>query len=98
MKKVILVSLILLTVIILSGPAFAWHGHFRGHFGVFLAPSPFWVGPPAVYYPGYYPPPVDYGPDYYGPYRVWIPGHWENRWTPSGWQRAWIRGYWEYRR
>jgi len=99
MKKLTLVaiSLILLTLFLSSGPALAWRGH--GHFGPFVAPPPFWAGPPAVYYRGYYPPPGYYGPDYYyGPSRVWIPGHWEDRWTPSGWQRAWIPGYWEYRR
>jgi len=100
MKKLILTGLILLTVILSSGPALAWHG---GHFGVFIAPPPFWVGPPAVYSRGYYPWPGYYGPGYYsgyyyGPARVWIPGHWTDRWTPSGWQRAWIQGYWEYRR
>ncbi len=89
MKKLLTIGLILLTVVLSSGTALAWR--------FFVAPPPLW-GPPAVYYRGYYPPPVGYGPDYYGPYRVWVPGHWENRWTPSGWHRAWIPGYWEYRR
>ena len=102
MKKIIIImiGLILLTLFLSSGPALAWHG---GHLGVFLAPPPFWVGPPAVYYRGYYPPPAYYGPGYYpgyyyGPPRVWIPGHWESRWITSGWQRAWVPGYWRYRR
>ena len=94
MKKIIMISLILLTIFLLSGSASAWHGHHRGHFGIFFAPPPIWVAPPPVYYRGYYP-----GPDYYyEPYRVWIPGHWEERWTPNGWQNVWIPGYWEYRR
>ena len=98
MKKIIiLISLILLTIFLSSGSALAWH---RGHFGIFVAPPSLWVGPPAFYSPGYYPPPSYYGPGYYysSPYRVWIPGHWEGRWTPYGRQRAWIPGYWEYRR
>jgi hypothetical protein len=103
MKKSILISLILLTLILSSGPALAWRGYSHGHFGFFAAPPPFWVGPPAVYYRGYYPPPAYYGPGYYpgyyyGPPRVWIPGHWESRWINSGWQRAWVPGYWRYYR
>jgi hypothetical protein len=101
MKKLItiIISLILLTLFLSSGSALAWRGHSRGHFGVFIAPPPIWVGPPAYYHPGYFPPPSDYGPDYYyGPSRVWIPGHWEDRWAPHGWERVWIPGYWDYRR
>ena len=95
MKKLIMISLILLTIVLSSGSALAWH---RGHFGIFVAPPPFWVGPPAFYNPGYYPPPGYYARNYYyAPSRVWIPGYWENRWTPSGRVRAWIPGYWEYR-
>jgi hypothetical protein len=96
MKKIIMIGLILLTIFLSSGSALAWH---RGNFGIFVTPPPFWVGPPAFYNPGYYPPPSYYGPHYYyAPSRVWIPGYWENRRTPSGWVRAWIPGYWEYRR
>ena len=99
MKKFIVISLILLTIFLSSGSALAWRGHSHGHFGVFIAPPPIWVGPPAYYYPRYYPPPSYYGPDYYyAPSRVWIPGHWEDRWAPHGWERVWIPGYWEYRR
>ena len=91
MKKIIMISVLLLTIFLSSGSALAWH---RGHFGIFVAPPPLWVGPPA-----YYSPPAYYGPGYYysSPYRVWVPGHWERRWTPYGWERAWIPGYWEYR-
>jgi hypothetical protein len=105
MKKLLLTSLILLGIfsgIFLSSgsTAFAWH-HGFGPFGIFIAPPPLWVGPPAVYYRGYYPPyygPGYYsGPDYYnGSSRYWVPGHWERRWTPYGWQRVWAPGYWQY--
>ncbi len=99
MKKLIMISLILLTLFLLSGSALAWRGHHGGHFGVFIAPPPIWVGPPAYYYPRYYSPPSYYGPDYYyGPSRAWVPGHWEDRWAPHGWERVWIPGYWQYRR
>jgi len=92
MKKLIMICLILAAIFLSSGSAFAW----RGHFG--LLPPPLWVGPPAFYYPGYYPPPAYYGPGYYGsPYRIWVPGRWEVRWTPYGRERAWIPGYWGYR-
>lgn len=95
MKKLLLMSLIVLGVVsgiaLSSESAFARHGHF----GIFIAPPPFWLGPPAVYFRGYYGP--DYGPDYYsGPSRYWVPGHWESRWTPYGWQRVWVPGYWHY--
>jgi len=94
MKKLLISSLIVLGIFLSSGStAFAWHW---GHFGVFIAPPPVFVGPPAVYYRGYYPPPY-YGPDYYsGPSRYWVPGRWESRWTPYGWQRTWVPGYWQY--
>jgi hypothetical protein len=97
MKKIIIISLILLAIFLSSGQAFAWH---RGHFGIFVAPPRLWVGPPVFYSPGYYPPPSYYGPGYYysSPYRVWVPGYREGRWTPYGRERAWIPGYWEYRR
>jgi hypothetical protein len=97
MKKIIMISLILLTIFLLSGSASAWRGHHRGHFGIFIVPPPIWVASPPVYYRGYYPPPSYYPPDYYETYRVWVPGHWVERWTPYGWQRVWIPGYWEYR-
>jgi hypothetical protein len=97
MKKFIMISVLLLTIFLSSGSALAWH---RGHFGIFIAPPPVWVGPPGFYYRGYYPQPSYYGPDYYyhEPYRVWVPGHWEGRRTPFGRERTWIPGYWEYRR
>lgn len=92
MKRFIMISLILAAIFLSSGYALAW----RVHFGIF--PPPLWVGPPTLYYPGYYPPPVYYGPGYYGsPYRVWVPGHWEVRWTPYGRERTWIPGYRGYR-
>ena len=67
MKKPILImtGLILLTLFLSSGSALARH---RGYFGGFIAPPPFWAGPPAVYYGGYYPPPGYYGPGYYSGY------------------------------
>ena len=98
MKKFIMISLVLLVIFLTSGSALAWHRHHRGHFGIFIAPPPIWIAPPPVYYRGYYPPPGYYPPDYYEPYRVWVPGHWEERGTPYGWERIWIPGYWEYRR
>jgi hypothetical protein len=96
MKKLIMISLILLAIFLSSGSALAWHRHFHGygHFGIFIAPPPLWIPPPpAIYYRGYYPPPAYYGP-YYEPYRAWVPGHWEERQTPYGWERIWVPGYW----
>ena len=94
MKKLLMISLILLAIFITSESAFAW----RGHFGIFVPPPPFAIGPPAIYYQGYYPSPGYYPYYYYKPYRVWVPRHWENRWTPYGWERVWVPGYWRYGR
>jgi hypothetical protein len=100
MKKLLVISLILLGIFLSSGSALAWRGPYygHGHFGFIIPPPPIWLAPPPVYYRGYYPPPSYYGPDYYynGPSRYWVPGHWESRWTPYGWQRVWIPGYWQY--
>jgi hypothetical protein len=96
MKKLIFIAITLIGIAILlsSGPAFAWRGHGHGRFGVFIAP-PLLLPPPAVFFRGYYPPPSYYGPGYYNdPYRAWVPGHWDQRWTPYGWQRIWVPGYW----
>ena len=100
MKKIIMITLIIMAIFLSSGSAFAWRGHFHSRFGIFFAPPPLLLPPPPViYYRGYYPAPRYYGPpDYYynDPYRVWAPGHWEKRWTPYGWQRFWTPGYWRY--
>jgi len=96
-KLIIIMTLILLTVFLSSGVALARGGHFHSHFGIFIAPPPIWIGPPAIIHRGYYPPPSYYPPpNYYEPNRVWVPGHWEERWSPYGWERAWIPGYWQY--
>lgn len=83
MKKLITISLILAAIFLTSGQVFA-----RPHFRVFFGPPRVYIGPP-VYAPapGYY----------YNPYRAWVPGHWESRWTPYGPERIWIPGYWQYR-
>ena len=97
MKKILLISLILLAILFSRGSALAWHRHYYGypHFRVFIAPPILLPPPPVIYYRGYYPPPVYYEP-YYDPYRVWVPGHWEERQTPHGWERVWVPGYWRY--
>jgi hypothetical protein len=95
-KLIIIMTLILLTVFLSSGPALAWRGHSHGHFGIFIAPPPIWIGPPVIIHRGYYPPPDPYPPNYYEPNRVWVPGHWEERWAPYGWEKVWIPGYWQY--
>jgi len=90
MKKIILLSALLLVFALTTGTASA---------RVFIGFGPPWapvvVGPPVVAAPppAYYPysyPYAYYGPGYYG-YRGWFPGYW------GGWGRAWHRGHW-YRR
>ncbi|HSB04166.1 MAG TPA: hypothetical protein VLK23_03160 [Thermodesulfobacteriota bacterium] len=95
MKKTLIVSMVfsmfLITILLTSEVASAhWRSHFN--FGVYFAPPVVW--PPVVGYPTY-PPFGYYGPGYYG-YRAWVPGYWEDRWTPYGWRRIWIPGFWRY--
>ena len=96
MKKILIVSMVLATILLTSGVASAhWRSHFS--FGVFLPPVAVWAPvPPPVVYPGY-PPYGYYSPGYDG-YRAWVPGYWESRWAPYGWTRVWIPGYWRYER
>jgi hypothetical protein len=94
MKKILMIGMVSLIILLAAGPASAWRGHPRGHshFGVFFGPPVIYFTPPPVYYRYYYP------PDYYDPgYRVWVPGYWDYRETPYGWERIWIPGHWEWR-
>jgi hypothetical protein len=25
-----------------------------------------------------------------------VPGYWEERWSPYGWEKVWVPGYWRY--
>jgi len=93
MKKLLILAMVLLVLLLAAGPASAWRGHPRGHshFGIFVAP-PVFFGPPPLVYPRYY------APQYYDPaYRVWVPGYWDYRDTPYGWERVWMPGHWEWR-
>ena len=93
-EKILLASIALAVVLLATGSASAhWRPHFG--FGLYLSPPAAWVAPPPSY-PGYYAPYGSYDP-YYNGYRVWVPGHWERRWTPYGWTRVWLPGYWQYR-
>jgi hypothetical protein len=100
MKNFLIISLALLIFLLTTGVASAWHKHpshhYHYHFGIFLDPPVVRIGPP-VYHREYYPPYIYYPPHYYG-YRVWVPGHWEERWTSHGWETVWIQGNWEYYR
>jgi hypothetical protein len=76
MKKILMISMVLLIILLAAGPTSAWRGHPWGHshFGVFFGPPVFYVSPPRVYpryYSRYY-----YPPGYYYPGdRVWVPGY-----------------------
>ena len=93
-----MIAMILLIVLITVGSASAWHRYPGGphrHFGVFIGPPVIYLPPPPPFirYHYYYPP-----YDYTHPgYRVWVPGYWDCRWTPYGWERVWIPGHWEWR-
>ena len=98
MKKMILMSALLLVFFLTGGIASAHRVFFGFRFipPVIVAPSPAIVVPPSP--PAYYPYPYDYyGPNYNG-YRAWMPGYWDTIWTNRGWERVWIPGHWEYRR
>ena len=94
MKKILFISIALVTVLLTAGMASA---HGWTYFGVGVSlPLPILqvVPPPAVVYsPGYPPSYGYYSPGYYAP-RVWVPGYWGSHWTPYGWRRVWVRGYW----
>ncbi len=95
MKKVLLISALLLVFFVTAGTASAH----RAFFGFGFFPPVIVAPPPAVVVspPAYYPYPYDYyGPGYHG-YRVWMPGYWDTIWTDRGWERVWIPGHWEYR-
>jgi len=100
MKKIFIFSLVLLALSLAAGPASAGSSSYF-QFGVILGPPFFYFPPPPVYYappPAYYwPPPYYYGGYYPPSYRVWVPGYWDYRRTPYGWERAWIPGHWEWR-
>ena len=94
MKKILVLSVVLVVIFLVSGSALAWgRPYYRGGFGFGIS-----IGPPVIaappYYGGYYAPNSYYGPGYYNGYRPWVAGHWERRWTPYGWQRYWVPGYW----
>ena len=95
MKKILVISMVLFTVLLTAGTASA---HWRTHlsFGVFLPPLAVWApAPPPVVYSPAYPPNGYYSPGYYES-RVRVPGYWQDRWTPYGWRRVWVPGYWRY--
>ena len=95
MKKILIMSIVLVTLLLSFGTASA-HWYHRFYFGFALPPLSIWAPPPPVVAPPPYPYYHGYGPGYYG-YRVWVPGYWEQTWTPYGWRRTWVPGYWRYR-
>jgi len=101
MRKSILILLILISFLLMTDIASArdrrsyYHGYSHSQ-GIYIGPPAVWISPPP-YYRTYYPPYQYYPPDYYGySNRVWVPGYWEERWTPYGWERVWVPGYWRY--
>ena len=102
MRKFFIIISIFFIFLLTIDIAQAWHKYpYRHHyrdFGIYIGPPVIVIAPP-IYYRWYYPP-YPYHPSYdcrYG-YRVWVPGHWEERWTPYGWERVWVPGYWRYNR
>ena len=101
MKKILVVSIIFLTIFVVAGSASAWwvvrpHVHLH-RFGVILGSPLFWgplVLPPPVYYVPNNPPPAYSEPGCSGHW-VWIQDRWEERRTPQGGiEQAWVPGYW----
>lgn len=97
-KRILIISVLIFILLFFSKNTFSWHRHPRHYFsfGIVFAPPPIVIGPPVIYWNYYMPPPPKvYEPPYYiCPNRVWVPGYWEERWTPYGWERVWVPGYW----
>lgn len=99
MRKILLTLLILISFLIITDFASARdrrlypHRH-PYHSGIYIRPPALLI-PPPVYYRSYYPHYRAYPYYEYG-YRVWVPGYWEERWTPYGWESVWVPGYWRY--
>ncbi len=88
MKKSLVVAAVFASILLTTGIASASHWGFS----VVLPPVGVYAAPAA-------PPPAYSPPPYYAPgYRTWVPGHWEDRWTPYGYRRAWVPGFWAYNR
>ncbi|MGQ9646355.1 MAG: hypothetical protein ACUVWO_07455 [Thermodesulfobacteriota bacterium] len=103
MKKILILSIASLVLVLSVGPASAWYGHrpyprSHFHFGVFIGPPVILLPPPPPvrYYYDRSDPPVDYY-EYDRVDRVWVPGYWEYRKGPYGWERFWVPGHWEWR-
>ena len=99
MKKILLLSTLLLVLFLSTGISSAWVSF---HFGVPVPPvvvGPPVVAPPPPAYPYPYGYPY-YGPGYYGYYgpRVWVPGYWGWGWTNHRWGRVWHGGHWGHHR
>jgi len=106
MKKIAIILLAALFAWAVAQPAEARHGN-GGAFllglglGLLLVPPLIHAAPPPVVYGPHYPPPP---PADYSRYddlpsdRVWIPGHWAQRWNSyyRVWERAWVPGHWRY--
>jgi hypothetical protein len=102
MRRSILILLILISFLITTDIASARDGRHYYHgpsyrSGFYISPPVIRIAPPVHYRP-YYPsyriyPPADY---YEYGYKVWVPGYWEERWMPYGWERVWVPGYWRY--
>jgi hypothetical protein len=102
--RLLAISLLILLILLISAHlASAWdrYYHYRPHshfsFRVIVPPPVLLPPPPPIVFRGYY---YYEEPRYYGDgceYREWVPGHWEERWTPYGWERVWVPGHWRYR-
>ena len=98
MKKILLLSTLLLVFFLSTGISSAWVSF---HFGIPVPPvvvgPPVVAAPPPAYYPYPYGYPYYYGPGYYGGYygfRAWVPGYWGWGWTNHRWGRVWHGGHW----
>jgi len=99
MKKIsftllILITFLLTTTIASARDRYPYHHRHPSRSGIYIGPPGIWISPP-VSYRSYYPPYPAY-PSYEYGYRVWVPGYWEERWTPYGWESVWVPGHWRY--
>jgi len=81
MRKILMISIVLLVIMVVTGsasawvrvhPGYRWGGVYHSYprFGVAFGPRVVWAPPvywvPPIYYGTYYPPYVYYGPNYPG--------------------------------
>ncbi|MCJ7704842.1 MAG: hypothetical protein MUO28_04800, partial [Desulfobacterales bacterium] len=88
----ILITFLLTTTITSARDRYPYHHRHPYRSGIHIGPPDIDItsGLLSVILPSLSSPSFLYG------YRVWVPGYWEERWTPYGCESAWVPGHWRY--